>query len=240
MKVALRYQLHYQAISIAIFIAYFFLFAFIFPVSVALLSSRGVRINIDCFIATLIYILILALIGVRKDFKLFIQNGMSRRHIFIATLMTITIVAALLALFVILLDKFSFSIRQSQFSYVNPITHIYGAVNFGQFFLLSWLVLLLMAACGLIVGIFIDRVRGILRLVIGAGIILVPVALSVAMQLLPVAARTQMIRFVLDIVGLNTAKPHVGAPTMTCLVLTVLASAVVYLLNRRREIARMN
>lgn len=81
-KTALQYRVIYQVRSLAIYFGFYALFGILFPLIGLLFSNDVNTVSSDAVIPCLVFMGILSFLGVNTDFKLFIQNGLSRWTIF--------------------------------------------------------------------------------------------------------------------------------------------------------------
>ena len=88
LKTAITYRLTYQTRSLLIYMAYFTVFACLMPLLAIFLSDTTEIVHSDIIFSAICFMFILALIGINSDFKLFIQNGLSRQNIFLANIWT--------------------------------------------------------------------------------------------------------------------------------------------------------
>lgn len=81
-KTALQYRVIYQVRSLAIYFGFYALFGILFPLIGLLFSNDVNTVSSDAVIPLSGFYGDTIILGVNTDFKLFIQNGLSRWTIF--------------------------------------------------------------------------------------------------------------------------------------------------------------
>lgn len=240
LKTAITYRLRYQVQSLSIFFAFYFLFGILFPlIGLFMANSTGV-IQSDALFPALIYMFILALIGNNTDFKLFIQNGFSRRKIWIVNLLSNMILSVVYSGIVCLVVLFFDQIFRSDFLLSLTVINQYTNDNFFKNWFIFFVLLLLASSLGLLVGTFNDRFTGLKKLILIVILLIIPIILVVSFQLSGVAAREQFFHFMQTIVGYSANGLAMAPLVMTLMVWVVINSCLAYLLNHHREIKRVN
>lgn len=247
---ALRYKLRQSAIGIGIFFAFFIGLGVFVPVIIIVALQKtgasGTSGSTDIMFTAMIFLGIIASVASNRDFKFFIQNGFSRARIFWINIVTIAITSLftglVLTAIAILINNllpgvynvviiFATSYAYGGFSTVAPTSH-FLAVAF-----LSFLMLFAAGSLGLVVGVFSDKASMTVRLVVLAGTVIAISVLGVLFQFLPKEEKAFFGRIVgFGANGHMTAWPF----ALTLTVISALLCGVTYLLNRRREIKRVN
>ena len=109
LKTAITYRLTYQTRSLLIYMAYFTVFACLMPLLAIFLSDTTEIVHSDIIFSAICFMFILALIGINSDFKLFIQNGLSRQNIFLANIWTNALISVGFSGLLVLIQKCLFS-----------------------------------------------------------------------------------------------------------------------------------
>ncbi|MBO0482949.1 hypothetical protein [Candidatus Enterococcus courvalinii] len=239
-KTAITYRLLYQAQSLAIFFAFYLLFGVLFPLIGIFMANSTEVIQSDALFPSLIYMFILAFIGNNTDFKLFIQNGFSRKTIFIINLISNMILAFIYSGILCLLVKFLDQTVRPDFRL--SLTLINQYTNDG--FFLNWFVLfvllMLASSLGFLAGIFNDRFTGLKKLIFLVLLLIIPVVLAMGIQLGGEVARAYFFHFIQRIIGYSTNGLAIAPLVTTLTVLVLVNSGLAYLLNHHREIKRVN
>ncbi|MEG0254996.1 hypothetical protein, partial [Vagococcus sp.] len=156
LSTAIKYKFKYQMKSVAFFFGYFLLFAVVFPLIGMIFAGTDTTVNSDTLFASMVFMVIIAFIGINTDFKLFIQNGMSRNNIFLASLITNSILSFIFTIILLAINFFGNSLLLSNLKLTLFITRYYSTNNF----LLLFILLLFASSIGSLFGIFNDRVTG--------------------------------------------------------------------------------
>lgn len=240
---ALKYRLKYIAISGSIYFGFFVAFAIIFPLlGVIAIGGSQEEVFSDLLFSPLIYGFIMAFIGVNSDFKLFIQNGVSRKTIFITNIISNLIQSFGLAAICLLLKKIVDSLPLFEnFTLSTFFLDVYSDGNlFKTLFIFTW-ILFFGTSIALLAGTFNDRVQGMKKIVIILLLIMIPTGL---LTLFPIASGTMLSPWVETFVklafGFQNGAFHLLPVTISLLVGMIICLGITYLLNVRREVRRLN
>ena len=133
-KTALRYRVIYQVRSLAIYFGFYALFGILFPLIGLLFSNDVNTVSSDAVIPCLVFMGILSFLGVNTDFKLFIQNGLSRWTIFLVNFVSNAILSLVGSLAVLVLIKVFSGNFISHFQLSMKLIDVYAQGNF----FMSW------------------------------------------------------------------------------------------------------
>lgn len=240
-KAAFLYQARYQLISLGIFFGFYLLFVVVFPLLGLIFADAGnTYVAFDTVGSICTYAGIMSFITVKKDFRFFIQNGMSRNNIFLISTGSNLFFALVLALISRLTIRTIGFSSGAHFVYNNFILQTYHPSNWLVSLILVLAPILYVFSLGMLAGTFVNRVRGMLRMIILAILVLLPVSLLVLFQFLEPTVQNKLIHFFLGILGLSTAIPNTGAILGTFFVFIVFNLGISYLWMRRQEIVRID
>lgn len=240
LKTAIQYKLSVQWRSVLIYLGFFLLFAVIFPLMPMLLIDGVTNVHVDLLAPAMIYIMILSTTSVGNDFKLFIQCGTSRLHIFVANFVSSLILTFGLSIVLkMLFELFNGGLIPNFFLQYQLITLITGG-NFWPSMFLLWVFLILAASIGMMIGALLNRFDGYLRLAIGALSLGIVILGSILFQLLSPAAKMAVIDFIKLVIGLGANGLNSWQFIGFIFVVSLILLVIVYLLNRRQEVKRIN
>ncbi len=240
LSTAFSYRMKYQMKSLAFFFSYFTFFAILFPIIGILFAGTDTTVNSDAMFASSIFIFIIAYIGVSSDFKLFIQNGMSRSNIFLSYLISNVTISAFLASVLIVFKLIANDFFTQKLNITLFFADAYAQDNHWKSLLFLFLFFLFSASLASVVGTFIDRVTGFKRLVVIATVIIVPFVIGLLLQMGGPNFRSSVFSFLKKILGISATGLDILPVAITLLVLITLFSIITYLLNYNREIRRIN
>lgn len=240
LKAAIQYKLSVQWRSMLIYLGFFLLFAVIFPLIPLLLSDGITNVQVDLMIPSMIYMMLLSVTSVGQDFKLLIQCGTARIHIFLANLIASLILTVGMSIVLRLLFWLFDGRLLPNFHLGYPVISMLTQNEFlpTQFLLVVFL--FLASVLGLVVGAILARFDGYFRLAIGAvslGIVILGVILF---QLLPTDRALVVINFVKKLIGLSANGFNIWQFIIFIFSISLILLAVVYVLNRRQEVKRLN
>lgn len=220
-------------------------------IPIAMILAQGMRSTgrTDIIIPSFIYLCVFAGMSGTVDFKTQVQSSFSRLQIFAFLAIRTVTSSFLLATTTLLLV------------WIVPFTKVSGAGvifqelgvslyadggrymdsgNLGKMFLVSWALFLVAAAIGTMAGLVLEKLGGFGKLVFFAGCIAAPILLFQLYTLS--SAKDQINAFFLRILGIEW--PHLAFhmwPLIgTLVVLSAVLLGITYLLNRRREVKRVN
>ena len=142
-KTALRYRVIYQVRSLAIYFGFYALFGILFPLIGLLFSNDVNTVSSDAVIPCLVFMGILSFFGMNTDFKLFIQNGLSRWTIFLVNFVSNAILSLVGSLAVLVLIKVFSGNFISHFQLSMKLIDVYAQGNFFMSWLLFFILLML-------------------------------------------------------------------------------------------------
>lgn len=241
LSTAINYRFKYQMKSGAFFFGYFLLFSVGFPLIALLFSnSDTVEVNSDALFASMIFMIILAFIGVSSDFKLFIQNGMSRVNIFLSSIISNFILALCLSAAVFIVKSITNLSLGANFKLTVFFVDMYTKDNSLTGFLLMIVFFLFASAIGSLGGTFNDRVTGFLKLFCLATLVMVPALLGLLFNLSSQEFKISIFKFFKAILGLDPSGNKPLSLAITLLLVYLVLSIITYLMNMHREIKRVN
>lgn len=240
LKTAIKYKLSVQWRSMLIYLGFFLLFAVIFPLIPVLFSDNFSNIHADLLFSAMIYLMIIGTTSIGQDFKLFIQCGTSRFHIFVANIITNLILTLGLSIVMqILRWLFNDNLIPHYHLQYSLLTAITGG-DFLQTMALLWVFLILATSVGMMTGAVLTRFHGYVRLAIGAVLLGVVVLGRILFQLLSAGAKEAFIDFLKTVIGLSANGLNVWQFTAFILGVGLILWAVLYGLNRSQEVKRIN
>lgn len=240
LKTAMIYRLRYQLKSLSIFYLYLILFAIIIPGLVTYAAGGHVSGQSDLTIPGFVFALILANIGIRTDFKFFIQNGMNRFNIFLSNIFSNFVVSNVIAItmlvFYNLMKVFHLNFQEFRLLLLEQYLPKPSVLSY----ILLVVIIFLGATLGVLLGLFLDRFSSANRLVIGAGVIMLPILIFTLIGSLSDHARNQLLTTLCHILGLTEHGLKVIPLVITLLVLIGINTGISYLMNYRRVLKRMS
>lgn len=249
MKTAVGYKLRLQSISSGIFFAVFFFFVIVVQAAVRIWSpSTFSPVTYDFAMPTFIFLLLTCSIGAGTDFKLFIQNGFTRRQIFAITLAFNTAVALALTLVMTGLSALLNSLNPDMFAYrflglsfyANGSWSLSAQTNYLLVGVLLFAFLFLASGAGMMIGVFLDKASTRARLVTGGVIILLPFVFGLIIDFLETLNRINLLWDLLaTLFSLGRETPQQWPLFGVLIAGGALAYGVTYLMNRHREVKRV-
>jgi hypothetical protein len=234
-KAGLMYRTIRQSTSIGIFFIWWFVFGVILPLLGTFLASGDVHINTDGLISVMIFSLISAFMGVRTDFKYFIQMGVSRLNIFFINVGSILLVSLGLSIITFLASKIS----TSQFSINLPLLDkdIYNTHGFMSIFLIFMLIFF-MGSLGLTFGTFNVMFQGVKKIVAMLIIMTIPTCLLIWLKLGGKVAEVKATDFFKKMVGYSNGNFSLTPMLTSLLIMSILVIGAFYLLNSRHQLSK--
>lgn len=240
LKAALQYRLRYQLKYLGVFYLYFIFFAVIMAGIAIFLFNGTDSAQSELTLPALIFAIILSVIGIHSDFKLFLQNGMNRWHIFISNVMTNFVMSHVIVLTMVFFRLMLKTFLSHHFDYMFIILDLYQPKTLLSQYLLLFLVIFWGMVLGLVVGLFFDCFSFVTRLLIGAGIILLPFLFGTVFTTLSAASQHQVLANLAHILGLSNDGLNV-IPLMTTLFILIFVNLILsYFMNRHRELQRIH
>lgn len=240
LSTAFTYRLKYQIKSLGFFFGYFFLFAIIFPLIGIIFAGVDTQVNSDALFASFVFIFIIAMFGVGADFKLFIQNGMSRQNIFFSYLISNVTISALLASILIIFKVIANDFFTQNFKITLFLSDVYASDNPWISFIFLFLFFMFGASLASVAGTFHDRVTGYKKLIVLATLVIIPVIFGLLLQLGGHSFRINVLTFFMNILGISSQGYDIIPVSITLMFLIVSLSIITYLMNYKREIRRIN
>lgn len=209
----------------------FLVYAFLTLIS-TIITDNSPGFGGDCIeINTLIYVGVLGVLGYTEDFKSLIQNGFTRKYIFIATITLFAFMSGIMSLFDTVMGNL---IVQISSNYTSFYSTIYGHGNILVNWL--WLFLLYMFVCSLfyLIVLVINKVgkkKSVYLGIITGGLIIVIVSL------INLVFSNEIITFILTLLGLmNDGSINMLMPLLTFSLLTAFITLCYYKTIRRIEL----
>lgn len=240
LKAALLYKLRFNLRSDLIFLAFFLLFGTAFPLMGVFISHTKVTVQSELLLPSVIFMIIAATIGIGLDFKLFIQCGLSRKNIFLASVFANFLSILGFNLILIGLEKLFHLLSISNFKLGFVGVSAYTDGKFWTTWLLLTVILFLANGLGFVAGMVLQRFDGAIRVLIGLGAFAIPLLLVILVQLLSASQKAQIITRLGKLVGVTSQGLQLVPLVLTVLTITLVLLVLVYLMNRHREIKRIN
>lgn len=203
---------------------------------VAISVGSSEQVGTNCLeINSLIFVGVLGVLGFQEDFKMLIQNGFTRRYIFLATFSLFTFISAIMALVDTVVGNLLHALSENYFS-------MYGGIyGYGNVFTnWVWLFCVYLFVCSLFyLGVLvINRMGKTVSLFLGvilAGIVLLLVALF--RFVLSVEVLSRLGKLALNAMGfMGDGSINLLFPVLTFLLVTVLLGLGSYGVIRRTEL----
>ncbi|MDU2463755.1 MAG: hypothetical protein E7D10_00320 [Enterococcus faecalis] len=239
-KTALRYRVIYQVRSLAIYFGFYALFGILFPLIGLLFSNDVNTVSSDAVIPCLVFMGILSFLGMNTDFKLFIQNGLSRWTIFLVNFVSNAILSLVGSLAVLVLIKVFSGNFISHFQLSMKLIDVYAQGDFFMSWLLFFILLMLSGSLGLLAGVFNDRIDGVKKLIVLLLLLMIPILLGTIAQLGGAPMRLRMLHVLQAMVGYQSTGFTVLPLLLTISCFVGINLGLAYLLNKHREIKRVN
>lgn len=240
LSTAIKYRFKYQMKAVVFFFGYFLIFAVIFPlIGIAVTNTSG-TISSDTFFAPIFFMIIMAFIGINTDFKLFIQNGMSRNNIFLASLITNFVLSFFFSITLLIIRYLSEQVFTGTLRMTMIVVEPYAKGNTLSAFFLIFIFLLFASSIGSLFGIFNDRVTGFKKLFVLATLILVPILISLLVKISTPTFKTNLLNLAQKAIGFSSGSFHALNLMITLSIFFIVFSIITYLMNYHREIKRIN
>lgn len=240
LSTAIKYRFKYQMKSALFFFGYFLLFAIAFPLIGMFVSGTDSNVSSDMLFASMVFMVILSFIGVSSDFKLFIQNGMSRNNIFLSSLISNATLSVIITCILLAIKHIGNGLLTKNLSLTLFLVDIYTKENLMISFLLLFIFLLFSSSIGSIMGIFNDRVTGYKKLFVIATLIMIPILLSLLVKIVSPDFKTSLFSFILKSLGVYPDGNKPFSLILSLFVIFIVLSIITYLMNFKREIKRIN
>lgn len=238
-KTALRYQFVTYMKSLAIFMGAFLLIAAFLPLFISIAFNIKGKMNSDLLVSSAIFMVISTLITSREDFNLFIQNGVSRKNILFATIINNISISMLVSLCLILLQSliahFSNTVRLTLL-FIDSYADNHLLIKLG----LTFISLFFVSSLGILNGFFYQRVTKQTFIIVLSAFLFISVGGILGLQLLDNASKMKVFQFICDILGITPSGFKPMPFVITFSLLTTINFFISFLLNRHREIKRIN
>lgn len=236
LKSIIQYECSTSLRYVWIFYAIQYMIVAFISLTVGLVMGSFEDVGTNCLeINTLIYVGVLGILGFHDDFKMLIQNGFSRRYIFIGTVSMFCFISAVMAFIDTAVGNLIHMFNQNYSS-------VYGAIYGYDHIIMNWLWLFLLysTVCCLFFCIILTlnklgRILSVYLAIIIGGLILLIIALF--RYVLTSQMITKIIQFLMKTMGFmsNGTINHI-LPGFTFLILVTLLSSGCYLIIRRTEL----
>lgn len=246
-RAAYRYQLADHKKSILIFYCVIFaLLAMMFVGTVTVSTSSGDSIVGGMDAATPIFLFIAGLCTFKEPFYMLLQNGISRKSIFLSRLLVVLTISCAMAAVdkIVLLTGKAISLLNGSFRCVSLYEEIYILQPFHgspvllhlHIFLFDFLMYFMFAAVGYLISLLFYRLNKAGKIAVGAG---VPVMLFIVLPIVDAVYFNLKItytygRFMDTVLGISSVNPY--AAMLTFAVSSVIFGAFTWLLLRRAPV----
>lgn len=236
----LRIVIQYECVTsfkyIWLFYAIEYAIVLLIAVVVALCTGAMEHVGSNCLeINTMIYAAVLGVLGFHEDFKMLIQNGFTRRYIYLATLSMFAFISGIMALVDTVMGN-------GLHYFLNGYSSMYGAI-YGYYHFFAnwlWLFLLYMLVCSLLylVGLAVNRYGKRILLYSGAALLgLVLIVTAMFRYILPGETARSALNFLAGAMGfMNDGTKHLGLPLLTLFLITAVLELGAYAVIRRTEL----
>ena len=199
-------------------------------------GDSEVRGTISLEVNSMVYVGILGVLGFKEDFKMLMQNGFTRKYIFIETLSLFAFISSILSL----IDTIVSRVLHEAMLYDSVFGGLYG---FDQPFIMNWLILFLFylsVCCIMYLGVLtVNRLGKRKSLVIGLGLLLILALLLPAIfrYVLDNSARDTTVELLLKSLGiLPGGRVALVNPCILFIALISVFGLASYLVIRRTEL----
>ena len=240
LKVAIQYRIIYQLKSLGIFYLYFIGFAVVLPGLAMFFSNTSAKAESELTLPSLIFAIILSLIGIRSDFKFFIYYGTNRLHIFVSNLISNFVIANIIVLTMAcfrLIFKVFFS---KHFDFQFMLLNFYQPKTLFSQYIFLFLIIFWGMALGLVIGLFLDRFSFVTRLLIGGGVLLLPILFGTIFTTMTEADKDGVVTNIAHALGITENGLKAGPLMLTLFIFICVNLVLAYLMNRRRELQRIS
>lgn len=244
LKAATIYRISYELKCLGIFYLYFFASTIIIPgilfVLFTISDNGSNEVISDLVTPAAILILIVSLIGIKSDFKFFLQNGLNRNSIFLSTIISNFIISNCIVISTLLIKQIAGMITGGTVNFSLFIVDQYAPATFIQKYLLLLLLFLFICSIGMTVGFFLNRLSPIIQIIGGIGVLLLPFLIATIYRMLNEAQRSSVVDFCGNLLGISKNGLNSTPLMLTLLALTFVNVLISYLMNRRRELQRIS
>ena len=237
---AFNYRFKAQLKNYGILLSVYMVMTLIFPL---INLFRGVTYSsptTDILLMTACFVMGGSLAIINMDFKLFIQNGMSRNNIFISYLLSIVSTSALVTFFVLLLQELAKHFFPKQIRFSIFLSDIYSPNNVFLAFFILFLLLNLVGSLGLLIGIFNIRFNRIIKFVALGFLIASPSIIGAALYYSGPLVRSHIVSVLELIFGVTKDQFIPLNLIITMFTITIILVIISFLMIRKSEIRRIN
>lgn len=184
---------------------------------------------------TIIYVGILGILGFKEDFKMLIQNGFTRKYIFIAILSMFCFISGIMALVDTIIGNV---LRQIIYAYLPTIESIYGNNNIFMNWLLLFLLYLVICELLYLIVLIINKAGKNLSICLGVFVGGIVFLLTAFFQyVLSDEVVNSIVEFITKAMGfMNDGTINYLFPALTLLVLVTILGVSSYVVIRRTEL----
>ena len=236
----LKAAIQYECLTSVKYVWLFYLIQYaavaLITVIVMLSVNTTEEVGTNCLeFNTLIYVGILGGLGAKEDFRMLIQNGFTRRYIYLATLSMFAFISGIMALVDTVMGN-------GLHYFLNGYSSMYGAI-YGYYHFFAnwlWLFLLYMLVCSLLylVGLAVNRYGKRILLYSGAALLgLVLIVTAMFRYILPGETARSALNFLAGAMGfMSDGTKHLGLPLLTLFLITAVLELGAYAVIRRTEL----
>lgn len=239
LKTAFCYRLKIQGISLGICFIFFLVFGCLFPI-VSILSGKLTEpavLNLTLW--GFLYLVVISFIGNNGNFKWFMQNGMSRKNIFLVNLLTALFWSiGMIAIFGVFRLIFSNNLVPSFYLKYNVI-NLYKLNGFYQFLMLT-LFFFFANTIGVFLGIFNDRFNYMVKLVTGLTAASIVALFVLSLKIFGTSFKTKSLHAFYQMIGYDNGSFHAANLAFTIFVITIVLLGVSFVMNQTRELKKIN
>ncbi|UDM79092.1 hypothetical protein [Vagococcus fluvialis] len=177
---------------------------------------------------------------INMDFKLFIQNGMSRNNIFISYLLSIVSTSALVTFFVLLLQKLAKQFLPNQIRFSVFLSDIYSPNNVFLAFFILFLLFNLVGSLALLIGTFNIRYSNTVKFITLGFLIASPSLIGATLYYSGPSVRSYLLSLLKLALGIS--KNYFNSLNLIITMFTLILFLVIlsFLMLRKAEIKRVN
>ncbi|MCM2138660.1 hypothetical protein [Vagococcus fluvialis] len=177
---------------------------------------------------------------INMDFKLFIQNGMSRNNIFISYLLSIVSISALVTFFVLSLQELAKHFLPNHIRFSIFLSDIYSPNNVFLAFFILFLLFNLVGSLGLLIGTFNIRFGNTVKFIALGFLIASPSLVGATLYYSGPSIRSSLLSLLKLALGISKDYFNPLNLIVTMFTLTLLLVVTSFLMIRKAEIKRVN
>lgn len=206
------------------------------------INHRSDLITGDIFLLFLPILFAIAVTALREEFRLFMQFGMSRKNIFLSSILSLSLLSAGFSLLTLLIWKISD--HSKIFQAKNSLVMAFGPdlsslKNVLLAFILSMLVCLAVIAVGLVISSAFQHFSRIAFLTIFIAVLVIPVFLKNIFNSFPPESRRHFVERFLSFIGQGSSytDPHVSRILAVLSVFSIVLLGIYYWFQRHQELS---